>query len=458
MSTLTRLRHSAALALALTALSACQAMQDPNGTQRMIDGVVQADAADRAMSALTRGDYPAAERLAMTALRNNPRDAIALIVAGLSYQSMGRNDLAQQYYEVIITNNTPGSIMTPGDSGVMMPRPIIDIARANLAALDKLSGRYVPHSIAQSGASRPLGAGMPPLPLGGTVDIPGGPGRPGATSGAMEPAGGPSPAQVTQAEANVVARFRTLKRLLDEGLITPDEYRARRAANVGALLPYSASPPSVGLERPVPGEAAVVARLRALAQTLETRAITPSQQAAERGMILEALLPEKPRQLEVPARPPRDLLEAGQAVGRVERILGTGLIGADEAAKEKAAINQRLNTVLAAQRVDGSVTGLRQAPLPAPVAAPAAATPAAATGKWGVSLASAASDADARAAWTKIKAKFPSELGHYDATVKPVDGAKRYRVMVGPLADKAAATKLCKTLKLHRQACDPAKM
>lgn len=457
MSTLTRLRQTAALAMTLAALSACQAIQDPNGTEQAVNGVVNSGASDRAMSALTRGDAPGAERLAMTALRYNPRDPIALIVAGMAYQSMGRTDLAEQYYEVIITTNVPGSIMTPGDNGVMMPRSIMDIARTNLAALDKISGRYVPRSVAQSGAvGRPAAEGTPPLPLGNDVALTAAPERPQVLAGAMEPVVGASPGQPTQAEANAVGRFRTLKRLLDEGLVTPDEYRARRAANIGALLPYTSAPPSTGLDRPVPGEEAVVARLRALAQTLETRAITPSQQAAERGVILESLLPEKPRQVEVPARPPRDLLEAGQAVGRVERILATGLIGADEAAKEKAAINQRLGAALASQRVDGTVTGLRQAPLPAP-AAPAPSSAGKAT-TWGVALASAASEADAKSAWGRIKAKFPQELGGFDASFKAVGGAKRYRVVAGPLADKAAATKLCKTLKLHRQSCDPASM
>jgi len=61
-------------------------------------------------------------------------------VAGTAYQGMGRYDLARQYYEVIITTQTPGSIMAPGDGGVVMPRSIIDVARANMALIDKITG------------------------------------------------------------------------------------------------------------------------------------------------------------------------------------------------------------------------------------------------------------------------------------------------------------------------------
>lgn len=454
MSTLPRLRRTAALAALATVLAGCQALIDPMGTQHTVEGVVHDEAADRALAAVTRGDYPAAERQALTALRYNPRDPIALLSAGLAYQGMGRHDLARQYYEVIITTNVPGSIMAPGDGGVVMPRSVVDIARANMAAIDKMTGRHVPRSAAESG--RAPGAsivGAPPLPFGEAV-LPGDGARPQTAMGPMRPLAEAS----SSAEGNAVGRFRILRRLLDEGLITPDEYRARRAANTGALLPYTGQPPATGLDRPLPADDALSARLRALAQNLEGRAITVAEHAAERTAILDALLPDKPRKTEIPPLPPRDLLEAGQAIGRVERLLAAGLVNADEARKEKAAIDQRYAAAMSAQVVDGSVTGLRPAgsvptPSPAPAASSAPA-PAKGTGKWGVSLASAATEDEARTLWDAIKRKFPEELGKHDATFRAGADGGKWRVLVGPLTSKTAAAKLCKTLKLHRQSCD----
>jgi len=457
MSTLSRLRRGVASAVMLASLAGCQALLDPNGTQNTVEGVVNSDATDRAMSALTRGDYSTAERYALTALRYNSRDPIGLLTAGLAYQGLGRYDLARQYYEVIITNKIPGSIMTPGDGGVVMPRSVQDVARANMAAIDKMTGRYVPRSAAESGKSPGASAvGAPDLPFGDADPLGAGM-RPQTASGPMTPIGS---AVSSAAEANATGRFRILKRLLDDSLITPDEYRARRAANTGALLPYTGKAQSTGLERPIPPEDAVAARLRALSQNLEGRAITPAEHAVERSAILDALLPEKPRRTELPPLAPKDLLEAGQAIGRVERLLAAGLITSEEASKEKAAIDQRYNTQMGSQVVEGSVTGLR--PASSVPTAPAKDSGKAATtktsGKWGVALASAGSEDEARTLWDGIKRKFPEELGKLDASFRPNAEGTRWRVLVGPLASKTAATKMCKTLKLHRQSCDPASM
>ncbi|WP_249209291.1 tetratricopeptide repeat protein [Magnetospirillum sulfuroxidans] len=459
MSTLSRLRRGAAMVLVLSALAGCQALIDPGGTQNTVEGVINSDASDRAMSALTRGDYSTAERYALTALRYNPRDPLALLVAGLAYQGLGRYDLARQYYEVIITTNVPGSIMTPGDGGVAMPRSIVDIARANMAAIDKMSGRYVPRSAAESGRAPGASAiGAPALPFGDPAPLVSAD-RPQAGVGALRPIGADAANGMnSSAEVNAISRFRILKRLLDDGLITPDEYRARRNANTGALLPYSGQAPSTGLERPVPADTALSARLRALAQSLEGRAISPAEHAAERTAILDALLPDKPRRTEVAPLPPRDLLEAGQAVGRVERLLAAGLISTDEAKKEKTAIDQRYTTQMGTQRVEGSVTGLRPGgsePV-APKSAATASKPA--NGKWGVALASATSEDEARTLWEGIKRKFPEELGKYEGSFRSTADGSKWRVLAGPLASKTAATKLCKTLKLHRQSCDAAGM
>lgn len=451
MRTLSRLGRTAAAVMTAATLTGCAVLLDTQGTQETVGSLVNQDASDRAMAALSRGDNSAAERHALTALRYNPKDATALLVAGLSYQGMGRYDLARQYYEVIISNETPGSIMTPGDGGVAQPRSIIDVARANMLVIDKITGRSVPRSVQESG--RPPGAsavGAPPFPSAEFTMVGG---RPLVSADQLSPVG--PAARMSDAEANVAGRFRILKRLLDEGLITPEEFAQRRAANAGALLPFTAPVPSIGLDRPVPGDEAVVRRLRDLGGTLETRAITPAQHAAERSTILDALLPAQPRKLDTPPLPPKDMIEAGQAVGRAERMRGLGLVSDGEAKKEKDAIERSLGTQLAGERVSGTATGLR--PGAPGSAGPMAAPPAKATG-WGVALVTLKSEEAARTAWGKIKAKFPEQLGSMEAAFKRVemrDKSVRYKVVAGPVTDKAAAAKLCKTLKLHRQACDP---
>ncbi len=411
--------------LAITAavvLAGCSALLDPNGTSADMAAMMPTDmTADRAMSALSRGDTATAEKVALGALKRNPKDAYTLLAAGLTYQATGRYDQARQYFEVIVTNQLPGSIMLPGDNGVVQPRQLVDVAKANLAVIEKITGRNR-----------------------GTVFDSG--------HGAAAPA--PS-----DAEANVAGRFRIVKRLLDQGLLTPEEYTQRRNANLGALLPFSAPPPARDLERPVPPDAAVVDRLRALATAVENREMSPSAEADERGVILDALLPARPAVRALPPLPPGDMLAEGQAVGRLQRLLGAGLVTPDEATREQQALEQAYETQLAGKPVEGTATGLRYGSLP-PVqpAVSAQALGAAAGTTWGVSLSLAKSEADAAKVWERISARFPDDLSHREFTAHRIvlrSRGVRWRVVAGPLPDKEAARKLCRTLKLHRQACEP---
>ncbi|BAE50778.1 hypothetical protein [Paramagnetospirillum magneticum] len=223
----------------------------------------------------------------------------------------------------------------------------------------------------------------------------------------------------TQAETNVATRFRALRRLLDEGLITPEEHSRRRNTNLGALLPYSSSlPPAQGLERPGPTEEQVVDRLRALAVSLESRALSPAEHGAERTAILDALLPAEPRKVDMPVLPPKDMMEAATAVGRVERLRAANLISTEEAKREKAAVEKVLDSQLAKQPVSGTASGLRQGS-----ANGNGAKSSSGGGTPGVGLGSAKTEEAARETWEKIKAKFPEELGAVNATFPKVDQA-----------------------------------
>ena len=73
---------------------------------------------------------------------------------------------------------------------------------------------------------------------------------------------------------------------------------------------------------------------------LEIRAITPREHAAEREIILEALLPSNPFYRMDPVPVPRDILEGATALRRVEMLQNLKLITPAEAKKEKAAIEK----------------------------------------------------------------------------------------------------------------------
>ncbi|CAA7627984.1 conserved exported hypothetical protein [Candidatus Terasakiella magnetica] len=438
-------------ALATGSLAGCGALLDPHGfgdTARSVLIPNLTDSSNKAMSALTAGNFANAERYALASLRQNPKDPYALYVAGMVYQATGRYDLARQYYEVILANHPTLSVTVTGPNGPQS-FPLVDVAQSNLQMVDKLLGRQSPRSAAQSGR---LPDPVPPLfePMA--------PAAVGRGMVAAQPLGEPARASGNQAETNVSGRFRILKRLLDEGLITPDEYARRRNTNLGALMPYAAgAPPAQGLERSIPTDEQVVERLRELGKALETRAISPSEHAGERAAILDALLQAEPRRLDLPVLPPNDVMEAANAVGRVERMRSAGLVSGEEAKRERDAIERMLDSQLAKQPISGTATGLRQgAPPPVNTAVTKAAS--GPGNSLGALLGSAKSEDAARKTWDGIKAKFPEELGAMSAAFPKVEmGEKgvRWRVVAGPFSSAADTRKMCKMLKLHRQSCEP---
>ncbi len=158
---------------------------------------------------------------------------------------------------------------------------------------------------------------------------------------------------MTAAEKNVMQRFETLRRLQDESLITQEEYARRRAANVGALLPYTKDPAGGGLERSVPGSDAIVARLAALRRSFEMRAITAPQHAMERTMIINALLPQAPEDRMERKPPPADVIQGAAMVGHLDALRVKNLITTSEFEAEKAAIEHVLRTgLLPSQETD----------------------------------------------------------------------------------------------------------
>lgn len=272
------------------------------------------------------------------------------------------------------------------------------------------------------------------------------------TYGTMPPPGQPMPGQdapmFKDADLNIVARFRTMRGLLDQGLITPDEFKLRRAVNVGALLPLTSQPAATGLDRPVPAVEQISARLRAIGRALEMRALSPAQHTAERSMILDALMPARPASVQHGAPPPQGLMEAADAVRRLEMLQAADLITSDEYAKERKAIEASMQpaapkpmanamTKKADMTAKSSLSGFQPA----------------------VHLASYRQKKSAERGWAALVKRFSGQLGGLEHRIERVDlgGGKGvfYRLKAGPLPSNNAAKDLCRQLKSKRQYCDP---
>lgn len=399
-------RRAAGLAVAgLVLLSGCGG-DAPLGSAPPRGGSLlrPAQHADSGLTALAAGDYARAEAQAAEALRARPEDPYALLALAMTYERTGRPELARQYYQVILALDPQASVML----GAEAPQPMTDLARAGLARLS------------------------PPVP-----------GQP-ALAREVSP-------------ANAAQRFLVLRQLVERGLATEQEYALRRAANLGALLPYSESAPAVALDWPPPTAEQVAQRLRAIGQGLESRSLTPAEHAGERQAILDALLPAQPRmRAAAPGRLDQDGL-AGHLTW-LQSLRNAGLITPEELARERAAGERAV-----AAAAPAPAPAVSAAPQPIVPAAPAAAKPAAKAppakgGGPGVHLASLRSEKAARDGWAALRRKHPDLLGGLEASFPRVELAGKgvfWRIVAGPLPDGAAAEALCRTLKAKRQYCDP---
>ncbi len=270
---------------------------------------------------------------------------------------------------------------------------------------------------------------------------------------------------MTAAEKNIVQRFETLRRLLDESLITQDEYNRRRAANVGALLPYTREPGGVGLERSVPSSDAIIARLAALRRSFEMRAISATQHALERTMILNALLPEDPTDRADQKPPPADVLEAAAIVGHLEGLRTKSLISVSEFEGERDAIEHVLKTGLlpsqelaSAKKAPAAKAGAAKADAAKAKPAGAEADPMTAeiTGPV-LHLASFRTEASARQAWQDALTRNKTALASLKPIIRKVDlGQERgifYRLMAGTFNSMSDAEAVCIQLKQNNQFC-----
>lgn len=252
-----------------------------------------------------------------------------------------------------------------------------------------------------------------------------------------------------KADDNLVTRFQTLRQLLDDGLITREEYNNRRGANLGALLRYSMVPGARDLTRAAPPPRTLVQRMRYLAAAYAEHSISASEQASERAVILDGLLPYPVTRCADP--PPRitDQMQLAAEIGRTERLRVANVITDAEAAREKAKAAQLLDAAIAA------------ADAAARAAAGMAATQASMSVNSGIGIALSThnSEAQARRAWAGLQKAHPAELGQLGLSLKKIPRPHRpthYQIIAGPLPDKDTAIGLCKSLRKSDLFCDAA--
>lgn len=458
-----KIKRTAVVALAAYGLGACAGYSEGRGIvdSSFWDTGMLFESNDRAelgIAEMSKGNYPGAEVHFNKALRVDPKDVHALLALGFIYQNTGRAVKAREMYESILA-------IRPDNSKQLIvwkelsTRPVAEIASVNLALLE--SGGIV-GGMESSGSGETLAA-----PPGFPVDA-GNPAVSGASAGPAllgRTAPPPSPESVARAaglaptfssnEANVVSRFKTLALLRDQSLITLEEFNTRRQANIGALLPLTSPPAASGLDRSVPSAEQISGRLRAIGRALEMRALSVSQHSAERTMILDALMPSAPVSVTNPGAPPKGLMEAADAVRKLEMLKDEKLISPDEYAKERTSIEHNMQ------------------PAGTPVNAPSADNVAPASAKSGagskrsgmqpaVHLASYRSQNAADRGWAQLKRAHQAILGDLTPEFSKVDmGPGKgifYRLKVGPLNSDAAAAEVCNKLKLRRQYCEPSFM
>lgn len=474
------IQRGAVLVFVALALAACGSLSNPTSFWRGSEYWNSADPADRALASIERGDYATAKRHADEARQRNPNDPYALFATALIYQNTGQPQMASGYYQSILSIQPVGSI-AQGHQGTLTQRPIVDVARENLAALKK----------AYPGLAGWDGTGA--LAADTSAQVRRGVALAGKTGGI--PYGSGSNDWGIPLETN---RLLTLKKLHDQALVTEGEFALRRDANKAYALPYSSAiPPAAGLERTAPGADDVSGRLKAIARALERGSIGVDQHADERHAILNGLLPPLPGPAGQRPLPP-SLKEAEARRHLLNALVREGIIDQDEARRETGAMDgavRRAARQAAKASTPGSGKKTPVALLPAgrkEAAAPKAPTSGtdlsvqprlgAKSGQlsavlpplprvttpptsdlpefrqmegctMGVHLSSLSSEAATIQEWAGLQKKYPQLLGNLGLSVTRTDLEGQgisYQIKAGPL-DGATAQQLCTALKARGQ-------
>ncbi len=439
-------KRTGVLVLVVIALSGCDLLSNArfmDRFKRTPQPVASTPFSEQGIGKLAKGELLQAQALFDQALQNNPRDVHALLGKGLVFQQTGQLTQARAAYEAVLA-------LRPGPSEKLIvfnnlqPQSVQELAGLNLALLQS---QGVSSSL--TGEQADPNAGQQPGMMA--------PARPPATMAQpMSPnmsRAAPAVA-LDETDSNIVERFETLAKLRDEGLVTHDEYNARRQANIGALLNYTMPPGGAGLDRAVPSATQITQRLRAIGRALELRAITVRQHSAERTMIVDGLMPANPPNRANQKPLPKSLLDAAAELRRVETLQERGLITPEEAAKEKDAIEEPFRTK-APPPPKEEPKQLAKTDAMQQEAAPVGPQPA-------VHIASFRSRQAADRGWAQLKRAHRALVGNFKSEINRVNLGRGkgvfYRLVVGPAKSQADAQRICTTLKRRRQYCEPAFM
>ncbi len=425
------------------------------------------DSAELGIAEMTKGNYLAAESHFLSALKSNPRDYHALLGAAILYHNTGQLIKAREMYESVLALRPPDTVQFINLSDVST-NSIARVASVNLALLESggllsgMTGGATSIGNRPPASIMPTVSGMVPPQMGGAAMA--------APAVAFPSVGGQpvglqpqNPGQISAApnrlsmdmgfsgvDENIMSRFTTIRALRDQALITPDEFNARRQANIGALLPLTSPPPSAGLGRAVPTTVQISERLRAIGRALEMRAISIGQHAAERSMIMDALMPSAPVVVANPSMPPQGIMEAADMVRRIELLRDAGFITSDEYARERAAIDRALQPSKPAPAV---------ASVQSSALTPSEMQPAVLSGPQpSIHLASYRSVKQAERGWAQLKRAHTSILSDLRHTVMEISlGSKGvfYRLIAGPFSSGDETKDVCRKLKGARQFCEP---
>lgn len=410
---------------------------------------------------LATGDYASAERYFDEALRKNPNDGHAMLWRSVMYQNTNRPDRARDGYETLIAMNPPGTVLMTTAEGTQ-PRPLRDAAEFNLMRLQRglpgsmsINDQIISGSSSLGKAPGGMSTSMSQTPSANAA-------RPTRAVGQISTTDIPPGAALSAGDEAIANRFSILRNLQASGLVTPEEYSARRSANLGALLPMSQPAPSAFLDNPPPAGEQVEQRLNQLNRALQIGAITVQEHVAERTTILDALLPARPRQRATPPPAPQGLMDAARQIARLEDLQQMNLVTPDEFKRERDAIEAAIIepaqanvvTLNSGEPVRRVATGESRAVKTgqAPASEPAKTV---SSGNRSVHLASYRNEAQAERGWLILKAKY-SQLAslQHGVTRASIPGkGTYYRLMATSLSD-GAATSLCTDLKRRGQFCE----
>ncbi|MBC8339717.1 MAG: SPOR domain-containing protein [Rhodospirillales bacterium] len=452
-----KIRRVASVVLLSAGLGACSFFQGElmQGSFWASNPFKSNDEAELGIANLAKGNYVAAEGNFQRALKRNPKDIHALLGAGILYQNTGQLTKAREMYEAVLAIRPDESQQFVVWSNIST-RPASQIASVNLSLLD--SGD-VTGAIGAAGTRGGPSAMTAPVPH--TPKVSSAPstsamlGRPPQMSAPMPRSGAalpsvPSIGKFAGGDSNVISRFATIRALRDQGLLTQQEFNSRRRANIGALLPLTAPPPSAGLDRPVPSTEQITGRLRAIGRALEMRAISVTQHAAERNMILDALMPSAPVVVANPKAPPHGLMEAADSVRRLEQLRDTGYIGSDEYAKERQAIELVMQPKQPERAPVAQTSPAAQPGQPVRMQKSTGPSPA-------IHLASFRTRKSADRGWAQIRRAHKNLIGDLDHKITKVNLGRKgtyYRLKAGPFESAGEAKSMCGKLKRRRQFCE----